>query len=52
MSKWQCSVCGYIYDPQKGDNADKIPPNTPFENLPDDWVCPNCGAQKDQFIKI
>lgn len=49
MAKWQCSVCGYIYDPQKGDDAGGISPNTPFEALPDEWVCPACGANKDAF---
>ena len=49
MSKWECGVCGYIYDPRKGDNMGGIEPNTPFEDLPDDWVCPACGANKDAF---
>jgi rubredoxin len=52
MAKWQCSVCGYIYNPQKGDVAGEIPPNTPFENLPDEWVCPSCGASKEAFEEI
>jgi rubredoxin len=51
MSKWECSVCGYIYDPEKGDSINGIPPGTPFEALPDDWVCPACGAEKDAFEK-
>jgi rubredoxin len=49
MAKWQCSVCGYIYDPRKGDVAGEISPNTPFEDLPDEWVCPACGANKEAF---
>ncbi len=49
MAKWQCSVCGYIYDPQKGDVMGGIPSNTPFEDLPDEWVCPSCGANKEAF---
>lgn len=49
MEKWKCSVCGYVYDPEVGDPDGGIPPNTPFEKLPDDWVCPVCGASKDQF---
>ncbi len=52
MAKWECSVCGYIYDPEKGDSINGIPPDTSFETLPDDWVCPACGAGKDSFEKI
>ncbi len=52
MAKWLCSVCGYIYDPQKGDIASGISPGTPFDNLPDDWVCPSCGADKEAFEVI
>ena len=52
MEKWECSICGYIYDPAIGDPDGNIPPNTPFEKLPDDWACPVCGAPKDQFEKI
>jgi flavin reductase (DIM6/NTAB) family NADH-FMN oxidoreductase RutF/rubredoxin len=52
MAKYRCTVCGYIYDPQAGDPDGDIKPGTPFEKLPDDWVCPVCGASKDQFEKI
>jgi len=52
MEKWKCNVCGYIYDPEKGDADGNIPPNTPFNKLPDSWVCPVCGAPKDMFEKI
>ncbi|MFC0878153.1 flavin reductase [Saccharicrinis sp. FJH2] len=48
----QCLVCGYIYDPEKGDPDGGIPPGTPFEDIPDDWICPNCGATKDMFEVI
>jgi rubredoxin len=51
MDKYQCSVCGYVYDPAKGDSDGGIAPNTPFSDLPDDWVCPVCGAAKDLFEK-
>ena len=51
MEKWKCNVCGYIYDPEKGDADGNILPNTPFVKLPDDWVCPVCGAPKDMFEK-
>lgn len=52
MQKWECIVCGYIYDPAAGDPGNGIPPDTPFENLPDDWLCPDCGVGKDQFQKL
>ena len=52
MAKYECAVCGYIYDPEQGDLNNGVAPGTPFEALPDDWVCPNCGAEKDQFKKI
>lgn len=52
MAEYRCTVCGYIYDPTQGDPDGNIPPNTAFEDLPDDWVCPVCGASKDQFEKI
>ncbi len=51
MEKWKCSVCGYVYDPEAGDPDGDVPAGAPFENLPDDWVCPVCGASKDQFEK-
>jgi flavin reductase (DIM6/NTAB) family NADH-FMN oxidoreductase RutF/rubredoxin len=49
MKKYKCTVCGYIYDPAKGDPDGGIAPGTAFEDIPDDWVCPVCGASKDQF---
>ncbi|HFB83713.1 rubredoxin [Thermosulfuriphilus ammonigenes] len=49
MKKYVCSVCGYVYDPQAGDPVNDIPPGTPFEELPDHWVCPVCGAAKEAF---
>ena len=52
MGKWECIICGYIYDPAKGDPDNGIEPGIPFEALPDTWVCPECGAEKDQFEKI
>lgn len=51
MDKYRCLVCEYIYEPEKGDPDNKISPGTPFEKLPDNWVCPVCGAAKDQFEK-
>lgn len=49
MDKYKCLVCGYIYDPEKGDTDHGVFPGTPFAQLPDDWVCPECGAPKEQF---
>ncbi|MBU2260586.1 MAG: flavin reductase [Proteobacteria bacterium] len=50
-ARYTCTICGYIYDPQKGDTEGKIEPGTRFEDLPADWVCPVCGAKKDKFVK-
>ncbi len=52
MDKYICIVCGYEYDPESGDPDSNINPGTPFEEIPDDWVCPVCGASKDQFEKV
>ncbi len=51
-AKYQCTVCGYIYDPEAGDPDGDIKPGTSFEELPDDWVCPVCGASKSEFERI
>ncbi len=51
MDKYRCDVCGYVYDPEKGDPDGGIEPGTAFEDIPDDWVCPVCGATKNQFSK-
>jgi len=52
MKKYVCDVCGYIYDPAEGDKDNGIKPGTPFESLPADWVCPMCGASKDDFSPV
>ncbi len=52
MKKYECTVCGYIYDPELGDPEADIPPGTPFEELPDDWVCPLCGVGKEEFVEV
>ncbi|MFC1865591.1 rubredoxin [Chloroflexota bacterium] len=52
MSKYQCSVCGWIYEPELGDPVGGIAPGTPLENLSDDWVCPICEAAKNNFEEI
>ena len=49
MGKYVCTVCGYVYDPAVGDPENNIEAGTAFKDLPDDWVCPVCGAAKDQF---
>lgn len=48
--RYQC-ICGYIYDPQNGDPESGVAPGTKFENLPEDWTCPVCGAGKDAFTE-
>ncbi len=52
MDKYTCIPCGWEYDPAIGDPENGIPAGTAFENLPDDWACPLCGAGKDQFEKV
>jgi len=52
MDKWQCTACGYIYDPQKGDPNHGIAPGAAFEDIPDTWVCPECGVDKSMFEKL
>ncbi len=52
MDKWECIVCGYIYDPAEGDDSSGIAPGTAFEDLPDNWICPTCGVGKEEFEKI
>jgi len=52
MTKWRCSVCGYIYDPEKGDPDSGIEPGMAFESLQEDWTCPACGAPKEMFEEI
>ena len=52
MERYVCLVCGYIYDPAVGDKEGGIPPGVSFADLPADWVCPECGAEKDQFKQV
>ncbi len=52
MDCYVCLVCGYIYDPAIGDEKGGIPPGVSFEDLPPDWVCPECGVGKDQFKPV
>jgi rubredoxin len=52
MDKFVCNVCGYVYNPKTGDPDNGIEPGTPFAELPDEWVCPECGASKDDFSPV
>ena len=52
MNKYVCQVCGYIYDPDVGDPDSDIAPGTPFGDLPEDWICPDCGVMKSEFDPI
>ncbi len=52
MDKYRCMICDYIYDPEAGDTPNGVNPGTAFEDLPDSWVCPVCGADKSMFEKV
>ena len=52
MDKYECTACGYVYDPAEGDPDNGVEPGTAFEDLPDDWVCPDCGVDKEDFEKM
>jgi rubredoxin len=52
MKKYQCDLCSYVYDPETGDPDNGVAAGTAFEEVPDDWVCPDCGASKDQFTPL
>lgn len=52
MDKYVCEVCDWVYDPTLGDPDSGIAPGTKFEDIPDDWLCPLCGVDKDQFKKV
>ncbi len=49
MKKYICNVCGYIYDPDMGDDSTGVAAGTSFDALPTDWICPVCGVGKDEF---
>ncbi|MFO7739376.1 MAG: rubredoxin [Desulfatiglandaceae bacterium] len=51
MEKYVCTVCGYVYEPEVGDPDNDVDPGTAFKDLPDEWICPVCGASKDLFEK-
>ena len=50
--KYECDACGYVYDPELGDPDADVDPGTSFADLPEDWVCPECGVGKDQFSPL
>jgi rubredoxin-NAD+ reductase len=52
MAKWQCNLCGWIYDESKGDPDTGLKPGTKFEAIPATWTCPECGADTSEFTKI
>lgn len=52
MRRYRCTICEHVYDPREGDPSGGITPGTPFEKIPEDWVCPECGASKADFEPI
>jgi len=52
VKKYVCDVCDYVYDPAEGDPDNGVAPGTAFADLPEDWVCPLCGASKDDFSEM
>jgi rubredoxin len=51
VDKYVCTICGYVYDPEQGYPDNDVAPGTKWEDVPDDWECPVCGASKDDFEK-
>jgi rubredoxin len=51
MDRYVCTICGYVYDPEQGDSDNGVDPGTKWEDVPEDWECPVCGASKDDFDK-
>ena len=52
LKKWECIVCGLIYDEEEGWHDDGIEPGTKWEDVPEDWVCPDCGVGKEDFEMV
>ena len=50
--KWQCMACDYIYDEELGDEEEGFAPGTRWEDIPDDWYCPDCGAENEMFMEM
>ncbi len=52
MKQYECVLCGYVYDPAEGDPKHGVPAGTAWEDVPEDWVCPLCGAGKEEFVEV
>ncbi len=52
MKRWECQICGFVYDEAEGLPEESIAPGTRWGDIPDDWVCPDCGAAKSEFEMI
>lgn len=52
LDRYECETCGYVYEPDKGDDRHQVAAETPFEEIPDSWRCPVCGAPKERFRNI
>lgn len=52
MTRYMCMVCGWVYNPERGDPRQGVEPGTPFEEVPEEWVCPQCGVHKDRFSPL
>ncbi len=52
MKKWRCIICDFVYDEKKGVPEEGIAPGTRWEDVPDDWTCPDCGASKSEFQMV
>jgi len=50
MKKWRCLICDWVYDEEKGLPEEGIAPGTAWDDIPDDWTCPDCGAAKSDFV--
>lgn len=52
MNRYRCTICNFIYDPKEGDLTADVPPGTPFDDLDESWMCPECGAPVEYFTKL
>jgi len=52
MKRWECIICGWVYDEEAGLPDEGIPPGTAWEDIPDDWLCPDCAVGKDDFMMV
>ena len=51
-TRMECRICWYVYDPAEGDDVEQVPPGTPFTALPDHWCCPQCEAERENFLPV